>query len=133
MLENYIENFDPEKAIREVMEKKGLNKTAAKALMRKEIPEEGYFQKKIKEAVKKRYPSCYIVKIAQGAYSEGGIPDIMVILEGHYFGFEVKRPVFGEPSELQKQAIKKINAAGGTAAVVIWPEEAIKIIEEWRD
>ena len=36
---------------------------------------------------------------------------------GHYFGFEVKRPVVGIRSKLQEETVRKIQAAGGTAAL----------------
>ena len=45
-----------------------------------------------------------------------------------FFGFEVKRPEVGRLSKIQEQTIKEINAAGGTAAVVSFPEQVQKII-----
>jgi hypothetical protein len=66
-------------------------------------------------------------------YSEGGIPDVLAVVDGHYFGFEVKRPVVGEPSSLQEQTIRHIRRSGGTAEIVCWPEEAIRTIERWRN
>ena len=83
------------------------------------------------DALHEEYPDAYIVKVSQGAYSIGGIPDIMCVVQGRYFGFEVKRPVFGEVSSLQELAIRKINASGGTAAVVTYPEEAVSVLK-WR-
>lgn len=38
----------------------------------------------------------------------------------------------GEPSKLQLAAIREIEAAGGTAAIVSWPEECYKIIDNWK-
>ena len=66
-------------------------------------------------------------------YSQAGIPDIMMIYCGHYFGFEVKRPVVGVPSKLQEETIRKITAAGGTALFVRWPEEAIQAVEQYAE
>lgn len=84
--------------------------------------------------VRDRFPDAYIAKIAQGMYSQGGIPDVMCIMDGHYFGFEIKRPIFCEMSKLQEvaMAMARIRRSGGTAAVVSWPEEAAGIIESWR-
>ena len=96
------------------------------------IKKEGYYQTKIKEALKKRYPDAFVAKISQGAYSQAGIPDVMFIKDGHYFGFEVKRPVVGIRSKLQEQTARMIQAAGGTAAFVCWPEEAIREGEEYE-
>ena len=56
----------------------------------------------------------------------------MFIKDGHYFGFEVKRPVVGIRSKLQEQTVEMIRAAGGTAAFVRWPEEAIREVEEYE-
>ena len=130
MLEKYEKNFDEKRFVDGYMAKKGIKtRKQAIAMLRKEIPRESYYQDKIKKEIKKRFPGAFVRKIAQGAYSEGGTPDIMVIWQVHYFGFEVKRPIIGEPSKLQEATIKAIQHAGGTAAVVCWPEEALKIIE----
>lgn len=107
-------------------------KEALKAL-RKEIKNEPYYQDKIKKALKAKYPKAFIRKISQGLYSEAGTPDILMIHEGHYYGFEVKRPVVGVPSKLQEETIRQITAAGGTALFVRWPEEAIQAVEQYRN
>lgn len=107
-------------------------KKEALAALRKEIKKESYYQDKIKKALKAKYPKAFIKKISQGLYSEAGIPDILMIYEGHYYGFEVKRPVVGVPSKLQEETIRKITAAGGTALFVRWPDEAIQAVEQCR-
>ena len=132
MLENYVEHFNAESAVKDLMQKKSINRTAAMALLRKEVPKESYFQKKIKKALKERYPDAYIIKISQSMFSEAGVPDVMCIIGGHYFAFEIKRPILGKVSSLQDEAMKRIRIAGGTAAVVSWPEEAFKIIDNTR-
>lgn len=45
-----------------------------------------------------------------------GIPDIIVCVQGNFVGIELKTAV-GSPSAQQKIFIKKINNAGGVAAV----------------
>ena len=100
--------------------------------LRKLIKDEGYFQSEIKKSLKEKYPDAFIRKISQGAYSEGGTPDILMIRDGHYFGFEVKRPVVGIRSKLQEQTVRMIQAAGGTAAFVCWPEQAIQEVENYE-
>ena len=134
MLEKYDRNYDEKEFVRAYMEKKNID-TISKALaqLRKEIPLEKYFQTEIRKTLRKKYPDALIRKIAQGAYSEAGIPDLMMIYRGHYFGWEIKRPVFGEPSKLQRRTIAEIERAGGTAAFVTWPEECIHIIERWEE
>lgn len=132
MLEKYEENFNGDRFLKGIMGRKSLNRTLALQLCRKEIPKETYYQDKIKKALKKRYRAAFVRKIAQAQYSEGGTPDILCIIDGHYFGFEIKRPLVGEPSKLQLAAIRGIEAAGGTAAIVSWPEECYKIIDNWK-
>ena len=132
MLEKYEENFNGERFLKGVMGRRSRNRTLAMQLCRKEIPKEPYYQDKIKKSLKKRYRAAFVRKIAQAQYSEGGTPDILCIIDGHYFGFEVKRPLVGEPSKLQLAAIREIEAAGGTAAIVSWPEECYKIIDNWK-
>ena len=133
MLERYEKNFDENAFVKSYMERKQITtKQKALAELRKLIKKEGYYQSKIKEALKRKYPDAFVVKISQGAYSEAGIPDILMIKAGHYFGFEVKRPVVGIRSKLQEETVRKIHAAGGTAAFVCWPEEAIREVEEYE-
>ncbi len=132
MLENYEESFDKDAFLQKVMEDGQLTKSKAVEICRKSIPKEAYYQRKLLKGLKEKYPEAFIVKIAQGAYSQGGLPDILVILGGHYFGFEVKRPLIGEVSKLQEMTMARIRTAGGTAEVVSWPEEAIWVIERWR-
>lgn len=134
MLERYEPNFDESSFIKSFMEARGLRtKKEALAILRKEIKKEPYYQDKIKKALKAKYPKAYVVKISQSMYSQAGIPDIMMIYGGHYFGFEVKRPVVGVPSKLQEETIRQITAAGGTALFVRWPEEAIQAVEQYRN
>ncbi len=133
MLEKYVPDFDLDAFLHELAAEKGVTKKDALGICQREVPKESYFQKKVKDGLKKQFPDAYVAKIAQGMYSQGGIPDILCILDGHYFGFEIKRPVLGKMTKLQSVAINKIRAAGGTAEVVIWPEEAAKIIDGWRN
>ena len=120
-------------AFSKVMKKFNVSRSEARKIMFEKIPEESKFQANIKKKLKIRYPEAYIKKITQGNYSEGGIPDILCIFEGHYFGFEVKRPfIGGDGTDLQKINIKQIEKAGGIAAIVSYPEQAIEIIEKWR-
>lgn len=133
MLERYEGNFDEEIFILSFMESRGI-KSKKKALseLRKLIKSEGYYQGKIKDQLKKKYPGAFVRKIAQGAYSEGGTPDILMVKDGHYFGFEVKRPVVGIRSKLQEETVRLIRSAGGTAEFVTWPEEAIAEVERYE-
>lgn len=128
MLENYVENWRDRDFVKEIQEEKGLNRADALAYLREHMPQEKYYQKKVMDGLKAAFPSAYVVKIAQGQFSTAGIPDVMCIVRGRYFGFEVKRPIFGKISPIQEMTIKKIWEAGGAATVVSYPEEAIGYI-----
>lgn len=90
----------------------------------------------ITRAVKKRHPSAYVVKIAGGPYQSGGLPDMAVILDGRYYGFEVKKRRTGESEHhareratvRQRQRIASIREAGGVADVVLSVEEALALL-----
>lgn len=101
----------------------------AERMVRKELPLEADYQRKIITWLKEEYPHALVRKITSGIYSEGGFPDVLAIIDGRYHGFEVKRPFIGEPSKLQLQTIKKIREAGGKAGLVCFPFEAQRIIE----
>ena len=90
---------------------------------------ESWYQARIIRWIKDNYPDAFVWKAAAGPYSRGGIPDICAIIDGHFYGFEVKRPEGGRLSKLQELTIQKINAAGGTAAVVSYPADCQRIIE----
>lgn len=90
---------------------------------------ESWYQARIIRWLRTAYPAAFVWKAAAGPYSQGGIPDICAIIDGHFYGFEVKRPEVGRLSKLQEQTIKAINAAGGTAAVVSFPADCQRIIE----
>lgn len=102
----------------------------AEKYLREKLPKESYYQKKIMDFLKAKYPDGVCWKEAAGAYSQQGIPDITFIRNGRYFGFEVKRPYVGVLSKIQEQRIKQIRAAGGVAEVVCFPEEVQEIIEK---
>ena len=62
-------------------------------------------------------------KVQGGGSQMRGVPDIVGCYRGRFVGFEVKRPVVGKVSELQKHRIDQINAAGGCALVVYGVED----------
>lgn len=102
----------------------------ARAYIREQLPKESYYQHKIIKHIKALIPAAFVWKASAGSYSQGGVPDICAVINGRYYGFEVKRPLIGVLSRLQEQTIKKIQAAGGRAYVVTWPEEVTEILKE---
>lgn len=107
-------------------------RTEARRYLQQAVPHEPKYQEAIMKYLKENYPKAYIWKAAAGPYSRGGVPDIIAMIDGRFYGFEVKRPYFGELSDLQKDAIRKIKANGGFAGEVIFPEDAERIIERSR-
>ena len=83
--------------------------------------------KRIREYLK-TVPGCFFWKEHGGQYGTAGIPDIIACINGHFFGFEVKTDD-GRPTKLQEATMRKINEAGGTAAVVRSVEDVRRIIE----
>ena len=76
----------------------------------------------------KTVPNCFFWKEHGGMYGTAGIPDIICCIKGRFVAFEVKTDT-GKTTALQESAIRKINEAGGTAAVVRSAEEVKKIVE----
>lgn len=98
------------------------------SILREALPKESYYQAKIMDAIQAAYPSAFVWKVSAGPYSRQGIPDVAAIINGRYYGFEVKRPYIGEPSKIQEQTIELIRAAGGVADFVSFPRQALEII-----
>ncbi len=76
----------------------------------------------------KTVPGCFAWKEHGGMYGTAGIPDIICCYRGRFYGFEVKTET-GEPTELQKATIRKIQNAGGTALVVRSVDEVRAVID----
>ena len=75
----------------------------------------------------KTVPGCFAWKEHGGMYGTAGIPDVICCYRGRFYGFEVKTET-GEPTELQKATIRKIQNAGGTALVVRSVDEVRAVI-----
>ena len=102
-------------------------------ILKDKLPKEPHYQQEIMDAIIQRFGADAIVwKEAAGPYSQKGIPDVTCILMGHYFGFEVKRPIIGRLSNIQAARIRQINRAGGTALAVCSAKQAIEVIEKWK-
>ena len=90
---------------------------------------ESWYQAKIIRWLKENYPQAFVWKAAAGPYSRCGTPDVCMVLDGQFYGFEVKRPEVGLLSKIQEQTIKAINAAGGIVGVVSYPEDVERILK----
>ena len=78
----------------------------------------------------------WAVKIHGAAYQTSGLPDIIAIdRKGRFVGLEVKRPMVGKVTDLQKKTLESINMGGGYAVVVRSVDEAKRAIfaSEWAE
>lgn len=122
-----FESYD--ELVQYTMQEKGIKTRAeAKTYIQDHLPKESYFQKRIIQWIKKHVKNCMVWKEAAGPYSRQGIPDITCIVNGRYYGFEVKRPFIGKLSQIQEQTIKDIWDAGGRAYVVSSEKEVARIL-----
>lgn len=95
-----------------------VTRSQAEKILHDELPKESHYQSKIIRYLKEKYPEAVVWKAAAGPYSVSGIPDVCMILQGRYYGFEVKRPFVGAPSRIQLYMIDRIRKAGGVAGIV---------------
>lgn len=102
----------------------------AEKYLRTHLPKESYYQDKIIKHIREIMPSSFVWKAAAGPYSRQGIPDVCAVVNGRYYGFEVKRPFIGILSRIQERTILQIRAAGGEAYVVTYPDEVTRILQK---
>lgn len=99
---------------------------------------ENVLVKRIRQAVHDAYPTAWTMKVHGGPYQDSGVPDVLVVIDGHLFALEVKRRRPGESEqhardrESPRQFVvrSQLTAAGATAAVVLSVEEALAILAE---
>lgn len=115
-------------ALNWVETEKGISPKDANKWLLEHVPKEQYYQSKIMEWLKHQEKTVFAWKATQGAYSRTGIPDICVIVNGKYFGFEIKRPFYGVPSAMQLRTIRQIKDAGGQAYIVTYVKEVADIL-----
>jgi predicted small metal-binding protein len=88
-------------------------------------------QRRIREALETEFPASFWFKVHGNEFMAAGLPDLIGCVDGIYCGFEVKEPN-EEPSEIQKETIEDIRKAGGLAAVIEEPIEAIALVRAAR-
>lgn len=126
-----IDSFESKEAAVEYLKaEKGFKtfKEAEKFLF-SHLPKERYYQHCIMRCIKENYPDAFVWKAAAGPYSRKGIPDVCAIINGRFYGFEVKRPYIGVLTKIQERTIGQIRAAGGVAEAVCFPEDVEKMIK----
>jgi hypothetical protein len=78
---------------------------------------EGKAKEKIKRWLDINMPGHWRVMPRGGPFGKAGCPDILICWLGIFIAIEVKSDT-GDPSALQIMNLKKIQAAGGVAALV---------------
>lgn len=96
------------------------------------LPKESYYQRHVMDYIRANYLDAFVWKAAAGPYSRKGIPDVCAIIEGRFYGFEIKRPYIGVLSRIQEQTMEQIRTAGGIAEAVCFAEDVERIIERSR-
>lgn len=89
---------------------------------------EARLQRRIRKRLEREVGGFWF-KTWGGPFGVGGIPDLIGCVYGRYFAFEVKTSK-GVVSELQRQTMAWIRAAGGIACVVRTPREAVDVVRE---
>jgi hypothetical protein len=90
---------------------------------------EGRLVKRIKAYIREKGGRVFNIHGGDNPYQEVGIPDLLICYRGQFVGLEVKQP--GEqPSAIQKQILREIEAAGGYALAVSTLEEVVDLLAE---
>ena len=111
-----------------VMQEKGLSRTDARAAVYRIIPLENFYQRGILNALRQEFPEGRFRKVAQGFASASGEPDLDGVVNGKYVAVEVKRPLIGEATPLQKKAVRGIRQAGGCSMIASYPDEVVAAV-----
>lgn len=95
-------------------------------------------EKAIRKAIKQKWPNAWILKVVGHPFQKSGVPDLIGVVEGEFFGWEVKDQKPGESKEhayartspQQRLMKKEINRAGATAVTVLSADEAVAVVEQ---
>lgn len=93
---------------------------------------------RIKAAVKRKFPDAMIVKVHGGPYQTAGLPDLLIVIDGRAYGFEVKKQRLGESAEHaygratlpQQKRLADLRRAGGVGAVVLSVDEVLALLPD---
>lgn len=77
------------------------------------------FENKVKKFLDAE--GCYFVKYWGGYLTKAGVPDLLVCVNGHFLGVELKASN-GKSSRLQLLNIEQIKKAGGIA-MTLYPDD----------
>jgi hypothetical protein len=86
----------------------------------------------LQKAIAKRlnsYCGCFFVRIHGGPYQRIGLPDVVGLYRGTFFGLEIKMP--GKErnlTDIQRATLKHINDAGGVGEMITSVEQAEEVV-----
>lgn len=89
---------------------------------------ESRLQQRIRKALLKEVGGKWF-KVHGSAFQESGQPDIIGSVDGLFFGFEVKVPLEGKPSELQLQTLHEWREQGAIACIVETASQAVALVK----
>ncbi len=87
-------------------------------------------EKSIRDAIVKYLKTVGAWHIVTTGVGRAGVPDLLVCYLGYFIALEVKKPIGGVKSRLQKIEIERIVKAGGVGMFVTSVEEVKTIIGE---
>ena len=67
-----------------------------------------------------------------GPYGRAGIPDRVAIVRGQFVGIEVKADRTKKPTQLQRNCMTQIEAAGGKCFLV-FDDETLNLLKDYID
>ena len=105
------------------------NMTECRKILTELVPKEKYFQSRIIRYLESLNHVFVWKEQAGYGYQISGLPDICAVIEGKFYGFEVKRPFIGKVSPIQRERMKEIREAGGVAEVVSYVNEVAMILK----
>ena len=92
---------------------------------------ESRLQSRIRRALHRQFPGCRFYKMHGNEFMESGIPDLIGVVEGHFFALEVKHPDTGHGvTPIQQAQLDRLEEAGATVAVVESVDEAIAVVTD---
>lgn len=69
--------------------------------------------------------------IFKGLGVKAGVPDLVLLHEGRFYGLELKRED-GNPTVAQVACMEAINASGGFACIAHGLDRALAVLEQWK-
>ena len=74
-----------------------------------------------------RMPGVYAIKLHGSAYGKAGTPDVLCVVNGQAYLFEVKQP--GEaPTAIQAVEMARWTAAGAVVSVIYSADDVLRLV-----